>query len=156
MALDLTGIGTAIESVTGIIEHFTESKTEAEKNKLQLSLAKLNMEVMAQQREADLVLAQLKINEVEAANPSVFVAGWRPFIGWICAGSLAYAMVIQNLLSWLSVSFGGQVLPEIQADVLMAVLGSILGVSFNRTQEKIAGVATKQISGTINQKSINN
>jgi len=48
----------------------------------------------------ELIQLQTKINEVEAGHRSVFVAGWRPFIGWVCGFALAYNFIIRDLFIW--------------------------------------------------------
>ena len=62
------------------------------------------MELVAQSE-----LGQLEINKQEAASSSVFVAGWRPAIGWICGAALAWQFVLSPILTYLigiCVAFG--------------------------------------------------
>ena len=56
----------------------------------QAAAAKLELLKLQQSGELQQITGQLEINKVEAANPSVFVSGWRPFIGWVCGTALAY------------------------------------------------------------------
>lgn len=110
----------------------TQKKAEAE-----LELLKL-----AQDGSLKTVLAQLEVNAKEAAHPSLFVAGWRPFVGWGCGAGMLYATVGHNLLGWLALSMGWPVPPVVDADLLIYVLGGMLGIGGLRTVEKIKG-ATK-------------
>ena len=87
--------------------------------------------------------AELEINAKEAASPSIFVAGWRPFTGWICSFGLLYATVIHNLLEWLSTIRGWALPPAVDTDTLLYVLGSLLGIGALRTVEKVKNVASK-------------
>jgi hypothetical protein len=93
-----------------------------------------------------IVQGQLEINKVEAQHTSIFVAGWRPAIGWICGAALAWNFVIHPMLLWVA-----WIVPEIGADLntaprldtgeLMTVLLGMLGLGTMRTFEKRIGVA---------------
>ena len=81
-----------------------------------------------------LIELQSEINKVEAQHRTIFVAGWRPFIGWVCGVALAYNFVLRDLLIW----FLGQeqVPPALQMEHLMTVLIGMLGLGGMRTFEK--------------------
>lgn len=85
---------------------------------------------------------QNQVNAVEAANSSLFVSGWRPAIGWTCAGALFYQYVFTPLAMW-----GASILqyplpkPPTLDDVLWQLLFGMLGMGGLRTFEKIKGVA---------------
>lgn len=93
--------------------------------------------------DADVKLAvgQLEINRVEAANPSIFVSGWRPFIGWVGGFALVYQFVGRPLLAWTSAANGWTVPPELDMGDLITIVGGMLGLGSLRTVEKIKGVA---------------
>ena len=105
--------------------------------------AELELMKLAQSGDLQVVLAQLAINAKEAESSSLFVAGWRPFIGWICGFGLLYATVFHNLLKWGSVGLGWPLPPAVDTDTLIYVLGALLGIGGLRTLEKVKGVATK-------------
>ena len=88
-------------------------------------------------------LAQTAINKVEAQHRSIFVAGWRPFIGWVCGWSLAYAYIVRDWLVWALAVFAPSVdaPPAAQMEHLMTVLLGMLGLGAYRTLEKVAGRA---------------
>ena len=81
-----------------------------------------------------LIELQSEINKVEAQHRTIFVAGWRPFIVWVCGVALAYNFVLRDLLIW----FVGpeQVPPALQMEHLMTVLIGMLGLGGMRTFEK--------------------
>ncbi|TNE60813.1 MAG: hypothetical protein EP335_17390 [Alphaproteobacteria bacterium] len=88
-------------------------------------------------------LGQMEINKAEAAHPSIFVAGWRPFVGWVCGAALAWQFIGRDLFLWLQAAF----LPDLPAppalggsDTLVTVLLSMLGLGGLRTVEKLKGV----------------
>ncbi|MFN7834847.1 MAG: 3TM-type holin [Burkholderiaceae bacterium] len=88
--------------------------------------------------------AQLDVNKTEAQHTSLFVAGWRPFIGWTCGCALAYQFILRPLLPWLAMVSGTQVpeMPNLD-DSLMELVMAMLGLGGLRTFEKIKGVARK-------------
>jgi len=84
---------------------------------------------------------QTAINAVEAANDNLFVAGWRPFIGWTCGVAYAYAFVLQPFLQFGFAAFGNDIdLPTLGLAELSPVLMGMLGLGGLRTFEKVKGV----------------
>ena len=91
------------------------------------------------------LLGQLEINKVEAAHRSIFVAGWRPFIGWVCGAGIAWAFIGQPIANWAVEAFGlGVPLPIIPTDNLMELVLAMLGMGGLRTFEKLRGVAREK------------
>ena len=82
-----------------------------------------------------LIEMQTAINEMEAKHRTIFVAGWRPFIGWVCGFALAYNFVLRDLLVWWVGQ--DQVPPALQMEHLMTVLVGMLGLGGMRTFEKL-------------------
>jgi len=102
--------------------------------------AKLEHELKTELHKAN--MAQLEVNKAEASHKSLFVAGWRPFVGWTCAVALAYHFVLNPLILFIA-SWTGAVIPELPAfdmDSLMTVLLGMLGLGGLRTYEKKAGL----------------
>lgn len=87
--------------------------------------------------------AQTDINKVEAASTSLFVAGWRPYVGWICGTALGIDCIVRPLVSWMSILVGHPVeLPTLNDPLLKSTLAGMLGLGFGlRTYEKSQGVA---------------
>lgn len=96
---------------------------------------------MAADGELKQIIAQLEINAKEAAHPSVFVAGWRPFFGWMGGVGFLYAVVIQPLLTWWGSAKGMPAAPELDTELLMVVVTGMLGIGGLRTYEKQKGVS---------------
>ena len=87
-------------------------------------------------------LAQLEVNKVEATHKSIFVAGWRPFVGWVCGVSLAYHFILSPLIQFgFALAGMEQELPEFEFSQLSTVLMGMLGLGGLRTFEKMKGVA---------------
>lgn len=116
-----------------IISRFFPDKEEARK-------AEAEFLRLAMDGELKQVIAQLQINAQEAAHPSVWVAGWRPYYGWVGGTGFLYAVLLQPLLTWLASIKGWPVPPQLDVDLLMVVAGGMLGIGGLRTYEKRNGV----------------
>lgn len=92
---------------------------------------------MLQEQELKKVIAQLEVNAQEAASPHLFVAGWRPAVGWCCAAGFLWATIGQPVFGWVAAAKGWPAPPVIDTDVLMYVLGGMLGLGTLRSVEKI-------------------
>lgn len=110
--------------------------TPEEKARAQFELTKLLTET-----ESKEILAQLEINAREATHSSIFVAGWRPFVGWICGFGLFYQAVLHNLLAWLAKANGWELPPTPDTDILIYVLGGLLGLGTLRSYDKKQGTS---------------
>jgi hypothetical protein len=116
-----------VTPVTGLLDKFIEDKDQ--KAKLAHEIA-----TMAERHALELSKGQLEINKAEAAHKSLFVAGWRPFIGWVCGVGLAYNVLLSPILSvWIP-------LPETDPSQLYPVMMGMLGMGALRTYEKRQGV----------------
>jgi hypothetical protein len=116
-----------------IIGRFFPDKEEARK-------AEAEFLRLAMDGELKQVIAQLQINAQEAAHPSIWVAGWRPWFGWVGGTGFAYAVLAQPLLSWLAAIKGWPAPPTLDTDLLLTVAGGMLGIGGLRTYEKRKGV----------------
>lgn len=91
--------------------------------------------------------SQTEINKAEATSASIFVAGWRPWIGWVCGSALAYQYVLTPIVMWLSAIAGFQFPepPKLDAELWQLMTG-MLGMAGLRTYEKMKGVARGNMS----------
>ena len=128
--MDITGLGAVSDLVNTAINKIWPDKSEAEKQQLAAAVM--------------IVQGQIDTNKIEAANPSVFVSGWRPFIGWVCGSACAW--------NWIGLPIAkvGLMLAGYQLDLapanlteMMPVLMGMLGLGGLRTIEKIKGVASQ-------------
>lgn len=106
----------------------------------QRSAAELELLKLTQAGDLQKILAQLEINAREAQHPSLLVAGWRPAVGWVGALGFLYAAVCQPLLAWWGAARGWPPPPALDSDLLLTVLGGVLGLGALRTVEKSNGV----------------
>lgn len=125
---DLTGISEVAGVVGGVIDRIWPNKTEREKAELQAAML--------------VVQGQLDVNKVEAGSSSVFVAGWRPFIGWVCGSACAWNWIGLPVAK-AGLALAGITLDLDQADLteMLPVLMGMLGLGALRTAEKFKGVA---------------
>lgn len=130
-------IGGIIEAVGKIADDLITS--DEERAQMALDVIKV---------EAELTKGQLAINEAEARHSSIFVAGWRPAIGWIGAGAMGYQFILYPFMTWgwaLFQSWGWVSLsltppPMLDTDALWVILSGMLGIAGLRSAEKIKSV----------------
>lgn len=138
MGFDLNPIGAIVGAVGDVIDDLHTS--DEERIKIGLEDKKI---------DAEIAKGQLAVNEAEAKSASLFVAGWRPAIGWIGAAALAYQFVAYPLMTWAwaTLQTGGYVPagmpppPVMDSDTLWVMLSGMLGIAGMRTFEKSKGVA---------------
>lgn len=108
------------------------------KAQLQADLVRLELEMTdkAEQRLHEQLIAQTDINKTEAAHRSVFVAGWRPAVGWVSAAGLAAQAIVMPVLSMF-----GLPLPDLDTELLILTMSGILGVGAMRSYDKKQGTA---------------
>lgn len=131
----MTYIPGLIDGAVELVKRFFPDKTEAEQRAAAERMAEAS-------QYFELMKGQQEINKVEAANSSVFVAGWRPFIGWVCGSAFAYGYLLQPFLLFIMAAIGHPLynLPELNMSEMIPILGGMLGLGWMRTQEKIKGV----------------
>ena len=109
-------------------------------NPAEKAKAEMEMMVLLQTQDMQKVMGQLEVNAAEAASPHMFVAGWRPFVGWCCGLGFLWAAIGQPVFAYFATVKGWPVAPEVNTDVLLYVLGGMLGLGTLRTVEKSRGV----------------
>jgi len=147
MALTNNAIDTAITGAFGVLDDLIT--TPEEKAQIQLQFVKV--------REAA-KMAQINVNSVSAQHKSLFVAGGRPAIMWICAFGFGYEIlmlpIINTIAFYLSVYHGFVLdldgLPRLDTDVLMVIMTGLLGMGGWRTLDKIKGVQTDALNRKAN------
>jgi len=133
---------TLIPLLGNILDKFFPDPAAANDAKLKLMQMAQNGELA--QLDADLKLAtgQMEVNKVEAASTSLFVAGWRPAIGWICGAAFAFKFVVGPSAVVLMAMAGHPItLPEFDFTEMSTILLGMLGLGGLRTVEKVKGVA---------------
>lgn len=127
-------IGTILDKFLPDPKVAAEAKLQAMEMAQKGELAQLDADVKA-------MVGQLEINKQEAASTSWFVAGWRPFIGWICGLGLGYVAIVEPLARFVAqVWFGYKgPFPVIDTSLTMQVMLGLLGLGAMRSVEKVKG-----------------
>ena len=130
MGLDATGLGAISDLAGTVINKIWPDKSETEKQQLAAAVM--------------VVQGQLDINKVEASNPSVFVSGWRPALGWICGAACAWNWIGLPIFK-VALAFTAYKIEVSPANMteMMPILMGMLGLGGLRTLEKINNVAAK-------------
>ena len=131
---------TAIEKIWPDANKRAEEMRKLEEMRQSGDLARLELHVK-------LMLAQLEVNKAEAEHPKVFVAGWRPFIGWAGGFSLAWAGVVHPLLTWVwsFAEMAGTPPDLIESTALSAIVTGMLGVGGMRSFDKLKKTDTRAV-----------
>jgi Protein of unknown function (DUF3154). len=142
MSWNILGMGTVIDTIGKVADDLFTSDEE----RLQVALQERAMGV-------ELAKGQLDVNKAEAMHHAVFVAGWRPFIGWVGGIALAYQFVIYPLMTWGWALFQARGWvpeaitppPVLEADELWVILTGMLGIAGLRSFDKVKGTQTQRI-----------
>ena len=124
-----------------LIDRLWPDPLEAGKARLALAQMSQNGELAVLTADTELMKAQAAINEAEAGSGNLFVAGWRPFVGWCCAGGVGLQF-LGPVLTWGAALAGWPVVfPQMDTGTLMPLLLGMLGIGGMRTYEKVTGAA---------------
>ena len=127
-------ISSLVAPVSGLLDKFIEDKDQ--KAALAHEIATL-----ADKQANEQAVAQIELNKVEAAHKSMFVAGWRPAVGWVCALAMLLNFILIPFIN-LGLEFAGLdlTLDLIDMETMLPVLFGMLGLGGMRTAEKLKGV----------------
>jgi hypothetical protein len=128
-----------VQSITGLVNKFVPDRDAQIKIQHEVQTKLLDM-------QSQQLAAQSDVNKIEAAHKSVFVAGWRPFVGWVCGAGLAWEFVLAPIVAWTAALCGYTgTLPEIASEHLFELVLAMLGMAGWRTLDKIKHVDTKLV-----------
>ncbi len=127
--MSMTGISEVAGVVGSVIDRIWPNKTEQERAELQAAMM--------------VVQGQLEVNKAEAGSSSTFVAGWRPFIGWVCGAACAWNWIGLPVVKAFLPALAGVQIDLAPADLteMLPVLMGMLGLGALRTYEKTKHVA---------------
>ena len=125
------GKGGALATISKVVDELHTSEEE-----------KLDKKILMQRLQQKLAEKQLDVNAKEASHRSVFVASWRPAIGWCGALALFFAFILSPCIEWYAKFSGMDIVPPaIETGPLLAIVTSMLGVAGMRSFEKAKGIA---------------
>lgn len=144
----ISGLFSAAQS---LIERFFPDPAQKAAAALELARMQQNGELALLASETDLAKLQIQVNVEEAKSTNIFVSGWRPAVGWVCAAAFAYSYVILPFAQFLVFTFGTTgmaeqlaLAPKLELSEMLPVLFGMLGLSGLRTTERIKGVIPPQ------------
>jgi len=134
----LSLISSLVAPVSGLLDKFIEDKD-------QRALLAHEIATLAEKQAQEQIVEQIKTNQIEAAHQSMFVAGWRPAVGWVCALAMLLNFILIPFIN-LGMEFAGQDirLDLIEMDTMMPVLLGMLGLGGMRSYEKARNVAREK------------
>ena len=132
------GIGAIIDSVGKVASDLITTDKE-----------RIELELEGRRIDQATDLAQMEVNKTEAQNQNLFVAGWRPAVGWVGAAAMAYQFLLYPLLVWSWTWMQAeQIVPQevkpppmLDTEALWVILSGMLGIAGMRSFEKTRGVA---------------
>ncbi len=141
---ELLGGGDFVKSVGDVVDKFVTTDKERLELQIEREKAVQDHEYRMEQLDQTFDIAQTEVNKVEAGNPSLFVAGWRPAIGWVCALALGYQFLLYPMLA----SFGlARQAPPVDVNSLYPLIFGMLGIAGMRSFDKLKGIATSNVGG---------
>ena len=149
MGFDIkTDFGSAFDLVGKIIDKVFPDKDAADKAKLEMLRMKQDGDLKELDADLQTALQQMAVNIAEANSGSNFKGGWRPFAGWACGGGIAYMVILRPIATgvvriWVP-DFD---MPPIDTQVLLYVLGGMLGLGGFRSTERIKAVKYRMGQG---------
>lgn len=130
---------------SNLLDKFIADPKQKAEAKFKLAEMQQNGELAKIASDTQLSQGQIDINKEEAKSASLFVSGWRPFVGWVCGLSFCYAAILEPILRFTATvlyNYTGS-FPVIDTTITMQVLFGILGLGAMRMNEKVKGVASK-------------
>jgi hypothetical protein len=139
---DLGGVGAVADLLKTVFGRIWPDPVVQAQAGLELAKLQQSGELARMAGDNGLLLAQIGVNNTEAASDGVFKGGWRPYIGWVCGSALAWNFIARPAVVTVAALWGHPVaLPAADMADLMPVLLGMLGLGALRTVEKIKGAA---------------
>jgi hypothetical protein len=132
--------GDAMDSLVGLFRDYQDKKLSKEELRFRL-------ETFEASNTQELRLAQIEVNKTEAQHSTVFVSGWRPFLGWTCGLGFAMNFLIAPIGTFLTAVSGYPeiIFPQADLSTMMPVLLGMLGLGGMRTFEKVQNVERNKL-----------
>ena len=136
--------GGVVDKALGMVDKLIPDKTLAQKLKAEMETLREANDHEKEMAEVALMAGQNAVNLEQAKSPSLFVAGARPAIMWICGVGIGWAFVLKPMVEWGYFIYSGAPLvgaPVLDTTELMSLIIAMLGLSGYRTYEKKEGIA---------------
>lgn len=133
-----TGLSSAFNFASNLLDRFVKDPTQAEADRLKLRELEQSGELAALQAATQVQVAQARTNTAEAGSGDAVARDWRPFIGWVCGFALAYDFLARPLLAWAAVAWWHVATPaELDMATLMPLMLGMLGLGTMHTAERL-------------------
>lgn len=140
--MDITGLGSLFDFGSKVLERIFPNPADRLAAQTKLAEMQQTGELAHLAAETDLLKGQQAINLEEAKSASLFVAGWRPCVGWICAAAFGYHFILQPLFVFGFAASGNKIdMPAFDMDALNTVLMGMLGIGGLRSFDKMKGTS---------------
>jgi hypothetical protein len=139
---DLISGGNVVKTVGDVLDNLFTSDEERLEKQLEIMKAEREFDLQMSKLVSEQNIAQTEVNKEEAKSSSLFIAGWRPAIGWIGALALLYQFILYPLLLWLPVKEPPK---PLDASMLYTIITGMLGIAGLRSFDKLKGTDTKGI-----------
>lgn len=131
--------GGLLNGISGLINTI-RGKSPEDAAKMAELAAKYQSDILA--ADTAQAQAQAQVNQAEASNPNIFVAGWRPFIGWVCGFGLLSQFIVAPFATWIAGLCGKPIaFPSLDLGTLLTLLLGMLGLGAMRSYDKTNGVS---------------
>jgi hypothetical protein len=142
MELSINPLDSALNFGSKLLDKFIPDPAQKAAAQLELIKTAQNGELAKLAAETSLIQGQIDVNKIEAASTDRFVSGGRPFVIWVCGVGLAVQFIASPMLTFFAELIFSKhiIMPPLDTGTLLGLLGSLLGVSYMRSQEKIKGV----------------
>ena len=129
--MSLDPISAGLDLATAIVGLFPNKNAQEQ--------AELKIEIQNLIDSTQLATAQINVNQAEAENESVFIAGWRPFIGWVCGAAFVWQFIILQIVAFIGANVKGSpmILPVFDTTTMISILGGLLGLGAMRSYDKV-------------------
>lgn len=132
---------TLVDGIAKIVSLFKIDPTVALSKQAELQELQLNIAATLQNKLEDAVAAQIDVDRQEALSKSMFVAGWRPFIGWVCGTGLVVQFIVNPIVTWLAALLKHPVqFPSLDLGTLMTLLFGMLGLGAVHAWENVQSI----------------
>ena len=136
------GIGAIATFATEVLKRTVDDPAAQDAMAIKLAELEASGDLAQLAQDTGVMQAQAATNTEEAKSASMFVAGWRPAVGWICAAGLGVQYGLAPVLTWLAALVGRPVpFPQLNMSDLFPLLFGMLGIGAMRSWEKVQGVA---------------
>lgn len=141
--MSLSGFGELFDFAGKVVDKLFPNAVDAANAKIELFKLQQSGELARLAAETDLAKGQIDVNKIEAASTSVFVAGWRPAVGWVGEAGFAYSVILEPMARFVAqVGFGYVGLfPVIDTNLTMQILFGLLGLGAMRSYDKKNGTS---------------